>query len=78
MRASCLERSAPPLLRKSDRFRHETENFKHYLAATRQRVFDFSFDVRVLNEPGRTRYERSRQLRGKQFSQNLVEDTSGL
>jgi tetratricopeptide (TPR) repeat protein len=32
----------------------------------RQRGFDFSYDVRVLNELGRTLYERSRQLRGKQ------------
>ncbi|HAJ92447.1 MAG TPA: aspartate phosphatase [Gammaproteobacteria bacterium] len=35
-------------------------------AAARQRGFDFSYDVRVLNELGRTLYERSRQLRGKQ------------
>ena len=32
----------------------------------RQRGFDFSYDVRVLNELGRTLYERSRQLRGEQ------------
>jgi tetratricopeptide (TPR) repeat protein len=35
-------------------------------AAARQRGFDFSHDVRVLNELGRTLYERSRQLRGEQ------------
>ena len=35
-------------------------------AAARQRGFDFSYDVRVLNELGRTLYERSRQQRGKQ------------
>jgi len=35
-------------------------------ATARQRGFDFSYDVRVLNELGRTLYERSRQLRGKQ------------
>ena len=35
-------------------------------AAARQRGFDFSYDVRVLNELGRTLYERSRQLRGDQ------------
>jgi tetratricopeptide (TPR) repeat protein len=34
-------------------------------AAARQRGFDFSHDVRVLNELGRTLYERSRQLRGE-------------
>ena len=34
-------------------------------AAARQRGFDFSYDVRVLNELGRTLYERSRQLRGE-------------
>jgi tetratricopeptide (TPR) repeat protein len=35
-------------------------------SAARARGFDFSYDVRVLNELGRTRYERSRRLRGKQ------------
>jgi tetratricopeptide (TPR) repeat protein len=35
-------------------------------AAARERGFDFSYDVRVLNELGRTLYERSRQLRGEQ------------
>jgi tetratricopeptide (TPR) repeat protein len=35
-------------------------------AAARERGFDFSYDVRVLNELGRTLYERSRQLRDEQ------------
>jgi len=34
--------------------------------AARERGFDFSYDVRVLNELGRALYEHSRQLRGKQ------------
>ena len=39
--------------------------------AARQRGFDFSYDVRVLNELGRTLYERSRQLRGEQQHEML-------
>jgi tetratricopeptide (TPR) repeat protein len=35
-------------------------------AEARRRGFDFSYDVRVLNELGRTLYERSRRLRDKQ------------
>jgi tetratricopeptide (TPR) repeat protein len=35
-------------------------------ADARERGFDFSYDVRVLNELGRTLYERSRQPRGEQ------------
>ncbi|MGB5178058.1 MAG: aspartate phosphatase, partial [Gammaproteobacteria bacterium] len=42
-------------------------------AAARQRGFDFSYDVRVLNELGRTLYERSRQLRGTQQHELLVQ-----
>jgi tetratricopeptide (TPR) repeat protein len=42
-------------------------------AAARQRGFDFSYDVRVLNELGRTLYERSRQLRGQQQHEMLVQ-----
>jgi tetratricopeptide (TPR) repeat protein len=40
-------------------------------AEARQRGFDFSYDVRVLNTLGRTLYERSRQLRGKQQHEQL-------
>jgi tetratricopeptide (TPR) repeat protein len=40
-------------------------------SAARQRGFDFSYDVRVLNELGRTLYERSRQLRSKQQHEML-------
>jgi tetratricopeptide (TPR) repeat protein len=42
-------------------------------AAARQRGFDFSYDVRVLNELGRTLYERSRQLRGTQQRELLLQ-----
>ncbi len=42
-------------------------------ADARQRGFDFSYDVRVLNELGRTLYERSRQLRDMQQRDLLVE-----
>ena len=42
-------------------------------AEARQRGFDFSYDVRVLNELGRTLYERSRQLRGQQQHEMLVQ-----
>ena len=42
-------------------------------AAARQRGFDFSYDVRVLNELARTLYERSRQLRGKQQRELLAQ-----
>ena len=41
-------------------------------ATARQRGFDFSYDVRVLNELGRTLYERSRQLRDTQQHELLV------
>jgi len=34
-------------------------------STARERGFDFSYDVRVLNELGRARYEHSRQLRGE-------------
>ena len=39
----------------------------------RQRGFDFSYDVRVLNELGRTLYERSRQLRDTQQRELLAQ-----
>ncbi|MGB5425988.1 MAG: aspartate phosphatase, partial [Gammaproteobacteria bacterium] len=42
-------------------------------ADARQRGFDFSYDVRVLNELGRTLYERSRQLRDTQQRELLAE-----
>lgn len=42
-------------------------------ADARQRGFDFSYDVRVLNELGRTLYERSRQLRDAQQRELLVQ-----
>jgi tetratricopeptide (TPR) repeat protein len=42
-------------------------------ADARQRGFDFSYDVRVLNELGRTLYERSRQLRGAQQRELLAQ-----
>jgi tetratricopeptide (TPR) repeat protein len=45
-------------------------------AAARQRGFDFSYDVRVLNELGRTLYERSRQQRGMQ-QRELLEQAQG-
>jgi tetratricopeptide (TPR) repeat protein len=42
-------------------------------AEARQRGFDFSYDVRVPNELGRTLYERSRQLRGTPQRELLVQ-----
>jgi tetratricopeptide (TPR) repeat protein len=42
-------------------------------ADARQRGFDFSYDVRVLNELGRTLYERSRQLRDTRQRALLVQ-----
>ncbi len=42
-------------------------------AAARQRGFDFSYDVRVLNELGRTLYERSRQLHGAAQHELLIQ-----
>ena len=45
-------------------------------AEARQRGFDFSHDVRVLNELGRTLYERSRQPRGKQQQELLAQAQS--
>ena len=42
-------------------------------AAARQRGFDFSYDVRVLNELGRTLYERSRQLSGTAQHELLIQ-----
>jgi tetratricopeptide (TPR) repeat protein len=41
-------------------------------SAARERGFDFSYDVQVLNELGRARYEHSRQLRGKQQQDDRV------
>ena len=45
----------------------------NHFADARQRGFDFSYDVRVLNELGRTLYERSRQLRDTQQRELLAE-----
>jgi tetratricopeptide (TPR) repeat protein len=42
-------------------------------ADARQRGFDFSYDIRVLNELGRTLYERSRQLHGTQQRELLAQ-----
>jgi tetratricopeptide (TPR) repeat protein len=42
-------------------------------SAARERGFDFSYDVQVLNELGRARYEHSRQLRGRQQDERLAE-----
>jgi len=42
-------------------------------ADARQRGFDFSYDIRVLNELGRTLYERSRQQHGTQQRELLVQ-----
>ena len=42
-------------------------------ADARQRGFDFSYDVRVLNELGRTLYERSRQLHGAAQHELLIQ-----
>jgi len=42
-------------------------------AAARQRGFDFSYDVRVLNTLGRTLYERSRRLRDAQQHKLLTQ-----
>mgnify|MGYP001818570294 CR=1 FL=1 len=43
----------------------------------RERGFDFSIDVRVLNELGRARYEHSRQLRGKQQQDARLAELQG-
>lgn len=45
-------------------------------ADARQRGFDFSYDVRVLNELGRALYERSRQQRGTQQRELLEQAQS--
>jgi tetratricopeptide (TPR) repeat protein len=42
-------------------------------ADARQRGFDFSYDIRVLNELGRTLYERSRQLHGTRQRELLAQ-----
>jgi tetratricopeptide (TPR) repeat protein len=45
-------------------------------AAARQRGFDFSYDVRVLNELGQTRYEQSRKARGNEQRERLQQAQS--
>jgi tetratricopeptide (TPR) repeat protein len=45
-------------------------------ADARQRGFDFSYDVRVLNELGRTLYERSRQLHSTPQQELLLQARS--
>ena len=42
-------------------------------AEANQRGFDFSYDVRVLNQLGRTAYEHSRQLHGTQQQERLTQ-----